>query len=263
MVSTVEPPAGPAAIDPRIRARRIEVQRGVGRRRLQRVVEAGAVLVVGLLFLGALHTPLLDVDEVRIRGTEHLDGAAVQAAADIGAGEALVSVDLAAAGQRIAALPWVEEVALHRRLDGTVDVAVSERTPVATAISDTGPVLLDVDGRVLGPVSDAPGTPVVELIGLQAVPTPGGYVDESALVALAIAERLAAGDPGVVRSLEVDELVATLAQGGAVRFGDDGQLDAKLRSLHTVLDQVDLACLAVIDLRLPGSPVLTREEGCS
>ena len=48
-----------------------------------------------------------------------------------------------------------------------------------------------------------------------------------------------------------------------MRFGDARQLDAKVRSLEAVLEQVDLTCLAVLDLRLPGSPVLTREEGCS
>jgi hypothetical protein len=30
-----------------------------------------------------------------------------------------------------------------------------------------------------------------------------------------------------------------------------------------VLEQVDLTCAAVIDVRSPGSPVLTREEACS
>jgi hypothetical protein len=72
-----------------------------------------------------------------------------------------------------------------------------------------------------------------------------------------------AAAPGTLASLDGHDLVATLIQGGEVRFGDGRQLDAKARSLRTVLEQVDLTCLAVLDLRLPGSPVLTREEGCS
>jgi len=57
--------------------------------------------------------------------------------------------------------------------------------------------------------------------------------------------------------------VATLGASTEVRFGPATQLDAKVRSLRTVLDQVDLTCAALIDVRSPGSPVLTREEGCS
>jgi len=264
-VTTFEPPTGPATVpvDPRIRARRIEVRRSAGRRRLQRLVEAGAVLAVGLVFAGALFTPLLDVDEVRVTGTDHLAPEAIRTAARIAPGTPLVRVDLAEVGRRVADLPWVEEVTVHRRLGGEVELAVTERTPVAAAATGASAVLLDADGRVLGPVTEAPDTQVVELLGLSAVPEPGGFVDEEALVALTVAERLAALAPGAVVSIEIAELQAALAQGGAVRFGDARQLDAKLRSLQTVLDQVDLTCLAVIDLQLPGSPVLTREEGCS
>jgi hypothetical protein len=60
-----------------------------------------------------------------------------------------------------------------------------------------------------------------------------------------------------------DGLRGTLAEGIEVRFGAPDRLDAKVRSLATVLQQVDLACASVIDVRSPGSPVLTREEGCS
>jgi hypothetical protein len=60
-----------------------------------------------------------------------------------------------------------------------------------------------------------------------------------------------------------DGLTATLTQGGEVRFGDATRLPAKLRSLATVLEQVDLVCLDHVDLRAPGNPVLTRREGCS
>ena len=60
----------PTPIDPRIQARRIEVQRGVGRRRLQRLVDVGLVLAVAAGFALALRSPLLDVDAVRVAGAE-------------------------------------------------------------------------------------------------------------------------------------------------------------------------------------------------
>jgi cell division protein FtsQ len=248
-------------IDPRIRARRIEVRRRAGRRRLQRLVDLGIVTAVALAFVGALWTPLLDVDEVLVTGAEHTGADVVAELAGVAPGDPLIGVDLGAVGARVAALPWVDEVRVSRGVDGRVEVDVIERTPVAALGSGAAAVLVDVDGRVLGPASGSAG-PFLELTGVGSVPPPGGYV-AGAGDALALAAHLVAAAPGTLASLDGHDLVATLIQGGEVRFGDGRQLDAKARSLRTVLEQVDLTCLAVLDLRLPGSPVLTREEGCS
>ena len=261
-VSTLErPPEVP--IDPRIRARRIEVRRHEGRRRLARLVDLGLLLGVAALFAAALWTPLLDVDAVRVRGVAHLGETAVRDAAGIHRGDPLVSVDVTEVGRRVAALPWVAQVEVARGVEGEVVLTVTERTPVAVVDTKDGPLLVDREGRVLGPPSDAAGAAVVSLSGAAGVPDPGGYLDPALLVPLAIAARVVEQVPGMIASMDGDSLVATLAEGGEVAFGDASSLDGKLRSLETVLRQVDLTCLARIDLRLPGSPVLTREEGCS
>lgn len=258
---TMEPAAAP--IDPRIRARRIEVRRQTGRRRLQRLVDLGLVLLVAALFAGALWTPLLDVDEVVITGADRSGADAVAEAAGVAPGDPLVSVDLAAVGARLAGLPWVAEVRLHRGLDGLVSVAVTERVPVAVVGVDP-PMVVDADGRVLAPRAQAGGRdPLVALTGLASVPAPGGYLRAGTGGALALAAHLARVAPGALTTLAVDGLTGTLAVGGEVRFGDARQLGAKVRALQVVLEQVDLTCLAGLDLRLPGSPVLTREEACS
>ncbi len=263
-VTASRPPIDAPPIDPRIRARRIEVKRQTGRRRLQRLVDLGAFVVVALGFAGALWTPLLDVDEVLVTGAAHTGVAAVRARADVTPGDPLVTVDLASVGARIATLPWVAEVHLERGVDGHVAIEVRERTAVASLGTGASALLVDRDGRVLGPASERPeGEPFVMLTGLEATPVVGAYLPDRAAEALALAAELAAVAPGALATLDVAELTGTLAAGGQVRFGDDRQLDAKARSLRTVLDQVDLTCLAVLDLRLPGSPVLTREQACS
>lgn len=251
-------------IDPRIRARRIEVRKTAGRRKLQRLVDVGVVVVVAALFVGALWTPLLDVDVVEVRGAEHTGTEVVRDRAGVARGDRLVGVDVRVVGERVAALPWVGEAAVHRRVDGTVTIEVTERVPVALVGTGESAVLVDRQGRVLGPavgVVAANGLPT--LTSLQGVPAAGAFLDAAADEALVVAERLIASVPGAVATVDVAELSALLHQGGVVRFGDATRLDAKLRSLRTVLDQVDLRCLATIDLRLPGSPVLTREERCS
>jgi len=253
-------------IDPRMRARRIAVLRGHGQRRLQRVIDLGLLLAVAAGFAISLRSPLLDVGEIQVSGTEHADPDAVRAALGVAVGDPLMDVDLGAAGKAVAALPWVQAVELHRGIDGTVQVQVTERQPVAIAGEAGEEVLIDADGVVLGPADTAPAA-LATLVRLDdVVPgAPGTAVPTSTTDSVALAARLAEVAPGLVAAVSVDgrEVVATLVQGGRVRFGDLAQLDGKVRSLRTVLEQVDLHCLGEIDVRLPGNPVLTREEGCS
>jgi cell division protein FtsQ len=261
--TTLEAPARAVPpIDPRIRARRIEVRRDQGRRRLQRLVDVGVVATVALAFATALGSPLLDVDEVRVDGATRSGAEAVLEQTGISVGDRLAGLDLHAAGERVTALPWVQEVQLTRGVDGVVTVDVQERTPVAAVASGGEALLVDAAGRVLGPASSAPDVGGLVVLEGVAAPAPGAYLDGAA-DALALAEAVAGTVPGAVATVRADGLTATLVQGGEVRFGDATQLDAKVRSLATMLDQVDLSCLAVLDLRLPSNAVLTREEGCS
>jgi cell division protein FtsQ len=257
--------APPAPIDPRIRARRIEVQRGVGRRRLQRLVDVGLVLAVVAGFAVALRSPLLDVDAVAVRGAEHTSTEDVLAQAGIATGDQLMDVDLHAAGERVAELPWVDEVRLHRGLDGTIDVAVTERTPVALVGRGPSAVLVDAEGLAVAIASDAQelADSLVRFGDAEDAVAPGERLPADTDEALALATRLAA-TPGLGMELVLgDEVTGRLESGIEVRFGEATQVDAKVRSLRTVLEQVDLTCAAVIDVRSPGSPVLTREEACS
>jgi hypothetical protein len=127
-------------------------------------------------------------------------------------------------------------------------------------------VVVDDAGRVLARASEVPDAAagLVRVLGLPGGLAPGTTVGGQAGSALALAGRLATAAPGAIATVTVgQELVATLAQGGEVRFGDAARLSTKLRSLQTMLDDVDLTCLAVLDLRAPANPVLTRREPCS
>ena len=254
------------SIDPRLRARRIEVQRGQGRRRLQRVLDVGLLIAVAVGFAGALRSPLLDVDEVRVAGTAHISPETLIEQSGLLPGQQLMDLDLRAVGGSIAALPWVSEVRVHRGVDGIVDVLVTERIAVAVVGEGADAYLVDVEGRVLAPsASDAVlAASLVRLADASSALRPGDALASGSSSALLVAERLASAAPGAVATVSVgDEVTATLVQGGTVRFGDATQLEAKVRSLRTMLDRVDLSCLATIDLRSPYSAVLTREEGCS
>ena len=254
------------AIDPRIRARRIEVQRHAGRRRLRRVVDVGLVLVVAAGFVAALRSPLLDVEQVRVAGSERTPVADIVQQAGIEPGQQLVDVDLGAAGAAVAALPWVDEVTVRRHLGGTIELQVTERVPTAIVGAGAAAVLVDAEGRALVHADAAPelASGLVRVQGLPDAVAPGAFLPAEHRSALALAGELTGAVPGAIGEVVVGEdLRATLVQGGEVRFGDSSRLRAKLRSLATVLAQVDLTCLGELDLRAPASPVLTRREGCS
>jgi cell division protein FtsQ len=256
----------PAHIDPRFRARRIAVQRGMGRRRLQRLVDAAVVLAVALGFLLALRTPLLDVDAVRVSGNERTPAEAVIAASGIAQGDQLIDIDLGAAGQGVTDLPWVSQARLHRGIDGSVSVEVVERTPVAVVGEGAEALLVDAEGRALGPAFGDPShtAALVAIEGVGAGLDPGEFLGGRAADALAVAASLGSTlDVGLRLVVEDGRLAGVVDPGISVVFGDAGQLEAKIRALRTVLEQVDLTCAATIDVRSPGSPVLTREEGCS
>lgn len=261
---TLERPPAATGIDPRIRARRIEVQRSAGRRRLQRLADLGILALVGAAFAGALWSPLLDVDAVEVRGADRTTPERVAAAAAVGPGDQLVSVDLREAGERVVELPWVERATLRRQLDGTVAIDVVERVAVAAVGAGEQAQLVDATGRVLGDAAASPDVgPMIELTGIDAPLVPGAHLPAAADAALALAERVAAVAPGAVTTLDVSSLTGTLAQGGTVRFGATAALGQTASALRTALAQVDLACLALLDLRSPDHVVLTREDGCS
>ena len=262
MSGVVGEAAAPVAIDPRMRSRRIAVQRDHGRRRLKRLTIALGAIAALLGAMVATQTPLLDVDRVRVEGAGYTDSTDVRRAAGIDHGDSMVGVDTARAVARIEELPWIEQATVARRWPGTIDIEVTEREPLALVQVAEGQVaLVDQDGRVLELGAAAPaGLPEVSGVGgriTEGEQLPRGARD--AMVALrALSERL----PGVVASVSSD-LDAALASGGEIRFGSIEELDGKIVAIETVLADVDLACLELLDVRVPGSPALTRHQRCS
>jgi cell division protein FtsQ len=251
------------AVDPRMRSRRIAVRRDQGKRRLKRLTVAlGAVAVVVALAV-ATKTSLLDVDRVRIDGVGHTTAADVGRVAGISRGDTMVGVDVDGAATRVEDLPWVEEATVTRRWPGTVEIHVTEREPVATVeVAEGRMALVDVDGRVLEVTRQPPaGLPEATGVSSRRIAV-GDELGRATRDALAILRALSERLPGVVASVSPD-LDAVLASGGEIRFGSTDDLDDKIVAVETVLADVDTDCLELLDVRVPGSPALTRHQRCS
>lgn len=253
-----------SSIDPRIRARRVEVRRSEGRRRLRVVVVLGVVLGVVLLAVGLLFTPLFDVDHFTVAGQFRTDPADVVAAAGIEPGAPIVTADLDAAAARIEELPWVAEASAVRRWPGTVRYRVVERVPAAAMAANDGTwVAVDGEGQVLALLDQEPtDLPVVE--GTTVDAEVGATVDEDAQGAFAMAAAIPERTRSLVDSvaLGTDGVVTiALVAGGTVTVGPLEDLPAKGVALASVLDAID-PCVATLDLTVASAPVLTRVPGC-
>jgi cell division protein FtsQ len=261
-------PAPGVVVDPRMRSRRIAVRRDAGRRRLRLVtlVLALAAAAVGALVL--TQSPVLDIDRVRVSGTGHTAPDEVIRASGVRTGEPMVGVDPGDVRRRVGELPWVDEVTVRRVWPSTVELEVTERSVAAMVqVTDDRAAFVDTGGRVLsiepraGDATADPAGPLV-LTGVSGRLEEGELLPADARDALTVAERVAERMPGVVASVSVD-LDAALVEGGAIRFGSTEQLDDKVTAAKTVLDAVDTACLETLDIRVPGSPALTRNQRCS
>lgn len=255
------PSDGPTTLDPRIRARRIEVRRQQGRRRLR--VFSALLLVVGLLGLvvAASFSGLFDVDEVAVAGHLRTDPSAVQAVSGVERGDALIALDTSDAAREVARLPWVAEASVDRSIGGTVTITIRERQAVATVPVADGEhyVLVDREGRQLEQVA-TPGLDDVVLGGVTASGVPGEPVgaEVQAVLRLLVSFTPPVRDAVVGVGLDGTDLVLDLVQGGRVRLGGPSRLEEKLVALETMLARVDLRCLGELDLGVPSAPALTR-----
>jgi cell division protein FtsQ len=263
-LSVVEPGARPASIDPRLRARRIAVQRDEGRKRLRRLGGLGVVAGVALLTFGVTRSPVLDVDRVQVQGAPHTPADAVQRASGIRRHAPMTDVDLDRARRGVLALPWVRTVSVTRSWPATVKIVVTERVAVAAiAAGNAGFSLVDGDGRVLESSSTLP-TGYVLLVNIPTPGAPGTNVDPSGSDALDVARSMPASLRTKVSTIVpgADGVSLRLLAGGVVRLGDDNDLGTKLRAADTVLGEADMTDVCTVDVRVASAPSLTRGKPC-
>lgn len=250
-----------AGMDPRLRARRVEVLRRRGRRRL-RLLLVMLLLISGAVALIVLsRSELFDVDVVAVRGAHHTGADAVRDAAAIAPGAPLVDLDLGAARERIAALPWVDDVRSDRAVDGTVTFHVTERVVAAALRSGSAWALADPAGRVLATVADPPAeVPIIDADVADA--EPGGWLPAGALPAVQAAALLPSGLASRVERLATTPLTLELPGGARVLLGDTSELDRKYLVALTIMSEVSLTCGDVVDVQVPTAPFLTNSGQC-
>lgn len=250
---------GAHSLDPRLQARRHQVARQEGRRRLRLIGAVTLVATLAIVAIAAVNSSLLDVERVVVTGASRANPQQVVVATGLQVGQPLVRVHPDGVAAAVERVPWIDTARVHRGWRGDVTVAVTERRAVMAV--PTGPrfALVDPTGRQLE-IVDTPPEGMLVLGGLEASGVPGQAVPAEAAAAVTALERLspeiAAHTTGL--SVEGGQVFLELGPTGRAEIGDDRDLDAKMVALETVLARVDLTCVSVIDVRVPSAPTVRR-----
>jgi len=252
-------------MDPRFRQRWVEVRRMEGRRRFRVVAGIGVIGALGVGGWAATGSALLDLDRIVVVGAVHTPADEARFASGLRRGERLLDVDGHRARRAVETLPWVEEASISKRWPGEIRIRLVERRPVAFTISQAGnAAVVDGTGRVLE-WADVPPPGLGALTGLPPAGPAGSRLAPEGVAALAVAAAL----PNELRARSEGVLPADGGRGevnirispeGVIRLGPPDDLQRKFDAVRAVLAQVDLHSLAVLDVRRPESPVLTRRE---
>ncbi|HWM06935.1 MAG TPA: FtsQ-type POTRA domain-containing protein [Actinophytocola sp.] len=221
----------------RVRAARsapVEEWRGPSRRRyLARRWTALLIVaaVLGLTYV-IMFTSLFGVRTVEVAGTEEVSADDVREAAAIELGTPMVRLDTEEVAARVAELPRVFEVSVSRSFPSTVEIHVTERSPVAVRVAEDGVHLVDRTGADYATArARPPGLPVLKVATI-APDDPATHAAVTVLGAIPHQLRekvveVSARTPGDVR--------LKLANGRLVKWGDAEDNDRKAAVLAPLL----------------------------
>lgn len=197
---------------------------------------------------------------VSVSGNRVVTAGEILARAQIARGQNLWLQNMAAAAGRVASIPYVNTVQIHRGLPATVRIAVTERTPYARLRYGAETAIVDRDLRVLEAQSGSSTLPVFVAKG-DAVPKPGAFVKDADAARLRDDYDALTAAHVVVVKLQYDkfgDLVATMRNGVQLLLGDDRLLAQTAPLVGPILSQVAAGGrrIAQVDLRAPKTPVV-------
>jgi cell division protein FtsQ len=251
--------ASARGVEPRLRQRRIGVNRSRNRRRIWWLALVAVVLIVLIGVLALLGSSLFAVDTVTVTGAVYTDQQALDAVVDDLTGTAVLLVDTAEVEAEIEAIPWVDEARVTTSFPNGASIEIRERTPVAAMLGADGLArVIDVDGRVLALVDGQP----VALVWISGPGTldvaPGQFASIGYSSAASLVTKLTPDIRSRVESMLVTpdgaDLVLVLTSDGGpveVRFGsalgENSQIE-KLVRLQRTLDDIGSKPVTVIDV---------------
>ena len=242
------PSAGPDEETVRLATRDFRRRRNAGVwRRVRLVVAALLVLaLVGGAVWMVFFSSYVTVRETAVDGNDTVRLDRIEYTADVPTGTPLARVDLDAIRARVESIPAVRRAEVSRSWPHTVQVTVTERTPVAVIDQGAGLRAMDAEGVTFGGYAKRPRD-------LPLVRTPpdveGEALEEGARVVDALPQQVARR-VDVVQVSSVDEIELVLANGRRVLWGSAEDSDQKAEVLAVLMKRPGNQ----IDVSVPGRP---------
>ncbi len=250
-VDTITESRSSVTMEPRIRDRRVEVRRAIGRKRLRMLIAGAAVMLVGVAVLAIVGSSLFGVraDQVEVIGAVYTDREALGEIIDDVVGRPTLTLDTERIEQQLRTIAWVEQARVRASFPHRLTIDIRERVPLATFSGSDGLFrVIDRHGRVLDVIR---GEPVAYL--LLEIPevdnlAQGQFTTRGPAAAAELVQALTPGIRQRVQAMEVaqdgSELVVVMApwEGSAdtaavrVHFGSTSDLLVKLVRLEAVLE---------------------------
>jgi cell division protein FtsQ len=242
------PSTGPDEQTVRIARKDFRRRRNAGRWRKLRLVLFALLLVaavsasVWVVFFSSYVT----AREVSITGTTTLGDGRIQRVADVPTGTPLARLDLGAIRARVEGITSVKTAEVSRSWPHTVQIDVTERTPIAVINQGNGLQALDDDGVLFGHYATRPKR-------LPLVIAPPDTADEALVEGGRVIGSLPAGIAGRVDTVEVssvDKIQLVLGNGRRVLWGSADESGQKAEVLAVLLRRPGQQ----IDVSVPGRP---------
>jgi len=250
-------PGAPPAPEPPERRKPI-LRVDEARRRSLRpwAIAGGCLICVAIAGAGLTSTPLFHAKSIAVEGERHLSERQVLRIAGIDHDTNVFRLDEGAVRRRLERDPWIANAVVSADLPSSVSISVTERVPVAVALTGEGRRLIAADGTPLGVAAAGSALPEVRLVGEPGQPGP-------AFDAVAAGASVAGGMPPAIR-LQVELVVIGsdgtiplhLTDGVSVTYGGPDEFEAKAEAIAAILAYADDQgrALMSIDVTAPAAP---------
>ena len=183
----------------------------------------------------------------------------ILAAADIDRRQNMWLLDTARIARRIESIPYVDRAVIRRRMPAQVDIAVTEREPIACVRAAHADVTVDRQQRILQTGCAQQAGVRIELA--QSVLGPPGSTAADPGLSMLLNDVRTLTDARIsLRSINHDpygQIVAVDSHGIGLLFGDDADLRAKAKLVEPVLLAAPSGRrVRTIDLRAPATPIV-------
>lgn len=221
-------------------------------------VIAGAAIAIGAGALFVSRSSLMDARRVEVTGADHVHRAEIVATAGVSNDTNVLWFDEGAVERRLEAEPWIANADVSASFPLTIEIAVTERTPVARMGTGTG-LLIAGDGTALsGTAAEDRALPTIDLGTVTTAegqaPSPVGAARALGAMPTALRRQVTR-----VRVLLDGTLELRLKGGTTVRFGTPDETTRKVEAIRRVLAWADQEGSAIRTLSVvaPTAPAAT------